>query len=74
MLGFMSIIEFLGIFVITWWLVIFFVLPFGNEYDDNAPAGLARSAPKKANLKKKSIITTVISLIITLIVYVIMTS
>ena len=65
----MTILEIIGLFIITWWLVIFFVLPFGNEYDENPPDGLAKSAPKNGNLKKKAIITTMVSLIITLIVY-----
>lgn len=70
----MSILEIIGVFIIVWWLVIFFVLPFGNEYDENTPNGLAKSSPKKANFKKKSIITTIVSAIITLIVWFIMAS
>lgn len=70
----MSIIEIIGVFVIVWWLVIFFVLPFGNEYDEKTPDGLAKSSPKNAKLKQKAIITTVVSAIITLIVCLIMAS
>ena len=70
----MSIIELIGVFIVTWWMVIFFVLPFGNEYDENPPDGLAKSSPKNSHLKKKSIVTTGISVIITLIVYLIMAS
>lgn len=70
----MSILEIIVTLVITWWTVLFFVLPFGNEYEENPATGLANSSPVKAHLKVKALITTGITLIITLIVYFILSS
>jgi predicted secreted protein len=52
-------------------MILFCVLPFGVERDENAEAANDKGAPKKANLKKKFIITSIISFFVTgLIVFV----
>ena len=66
------------VFVIIWWTVIFCVLPIGveTEYkpEDEHLKGIAPSAPKKLNIKRKLILTTIISLVLWAIAYVIIVS
>lgn len=62
------IINFVFIYIITWWLLLFCVLPFWIEHDDNrvnTPANDS-GAPKNPRLKKKFIINSVITLIVTI--------
>lgn len=67
----MSFIEVFVTFMITWWMVFFLILPFGNVWDEPAQ-GMAASSPSNARLKLKFIISTIVTIIITLIVYYIM--
>ena len=46
-------LEIIVIFVIIWWLVLFIVLPFGIQKDDNVKDGNDPGAPKNPMLKKK---------------------
>lgn len=72
----MSIIEIFVTFMMVWWLVFYFTLPFGNKWDAEGETaiGLAKSSPRKANLKIKLIITTILTIIITAIAYMAMES
>lgn len=45
------------VYLLTWWLVIFMVLPWGLQRDENG-------TPKNLNLRKKFIITSGISALI----------
>ena len=65
----MSMIEIFVVYVITWLLVFFLALPFGNKWDESIETGLASSSPRDAKLGIKAIITTIIAGIISLIVY-----
>lgn len=51
------------VYLCTWWVVIFCVLPLGVKTD---PA--AAGAPLKPDIKKKFLITTVISAVIWLVI------
>ena len=64
-------LEIIVIFVIIWWLVLFVVLPFGIQKDDNVKDGNDPGAPKNPMLKKKIILTSVISFILSILVSVI---
>ncbi len=64
-------LEIIVIFVIIWWLVLFIVLPFGVQRDENIEKGNDPGAPKNPMLKKKIILTTVISLFLSILVSVI---
>lgn len=57
---FTSIIVFLMIF----WTVLFITLPWGNRASDTAETGMAGSAPANPRIKKKFLITFVISIIL----------
>ena len=64
----MDIFTIIVTFVLTWWVVIFAVLPFGNAPDANPALGHAPSAPANPRIRQKLIITTIISLVITAII------
>lgn len=55
----------LAMYFLIWWLVIFCVLPWGIRTDMETGSG----APVNANIKKKFLITTGISLLVWLLVY-----
>ena len=61
-------LTFLVIFVISWWLILFLVLPFGVSKQKNVKFGNDPGAPNEPMLKKKFLITTIIALILTLII------
>jgi len=66
------VIEFLKgflIYVIIWWIVIFTVLPIGVNIPKKIKKGNAPSAPDNPLILKKFIITTFISFIVWVIVY-----
>ena len=50
----MDIVSGLIVYLLTWWLVLFMVLPWGLERDE-------QGRPQNPKLKKKIIITTLIS-------------
>jgi len=59
------LLEFLVIYLILWWLVFFIMLPFGVERDQEVTFGNDPGAPKKSLVKKKAIISSFITLILT---------
>jgi predicted secreted protein len=56
------------IFIVTFWIVIFAVLPFGFEPQDVFIKGAVPSAPKKINFRAKFLLTALISFIITVLI------
>ena len=64
-------LEIIVIFVVIWWLVLFMVLPFGIQKDDEIVGGNDPGAPKNPMLKKKILLTSVISFFLSIIVSVI---
>lgn len=66
----MSLISGLFVYFITYWTVLFAVLPWGNHADPHPTVGHAPSAPANPRLKQKFIATAIISAIIWLVIYV----
>ena len=64
-------LEFLVIYLILWWLVFFVMLPFGVERDQEVRFGNDPGAPKQSLVKKKAIISSFITLILTSVVIII---
>ena len=64
-------LDFLVIYLILWWLVFFVMLPFGIERDQDVTFGNDPGAPKKSVVKKKAIISSFITLILTAVAIVI---
>ena len=60
-------LESIVIYVIFWWLILFITLPFGVSRDKKVIHGNDPGAPKKTLLKKKILITSFASFILTLI-------
>ncbi|MCB9991414.1 MAG: DUF1467 family protein [Rhodospirillales bacterium] len=65
----MSISGGIVVFFITWWVVLFTVLPWGIRHDDNPTQGNVTSAPSAPRLGLKFLITTGITAIIWIVVY-----
>lgn len=59
----MGVVSGIVVFILIWWLAVFTVLPWGLKRDE-------RGMPNDPNLKRKIVITTVISAILWLVVHV----
>ncbi len=68
----MSIIEFIVTYIISWWIVLFMVLPFWVKPPQKPETGHVPSAPEHPQLKRKFLITSLLALIPTLILMSIM--
>lgn len=66
----MSWVSGLFVYFITYWTVLFVVLPWGNQAEINPVVGHAPSAPANPRIKQKFIITGIVSAVIWLIIYV----
>ena len=64
-------LDFLVIYLILWWLVFFVMLPFGIERDQDVTFGNDPCAPNKSLVKKKAIISSFVTLILTAVAIVI---
>ncbi|MGH1403193.1 MAG: DUF1467 family protein [Alphaproteobacteria bacterium] len=71
----MQITSGIVVFIMIWWSVIFCILPIGMsttyDKDDENDTLQAPGAPKTFNLKKKLLLTTLISVILWCIAYII---
>lgn len=70
----MGVVSGIVVYLITWWTVLFATLPFGVRGHEDRPDGTVYSAPENPNLKKKFLATTVISAILWICIYLIVTS
>lgn len=66
----MSLVSSFVVFVLVWWSVIFCILPLGlsTQYEEQGQEA-APGSPKALDIKKKFMLTTVISIIIWAIIY-----
>lgn len=53
------------VYLVTWWLVFFAVLPFGVKPNPNPTRDEYHGAPINPDLKKKAIITSLLSIPVT---------
>ena len=67
----MSIVTAILVYFLTFWTVLFMVLPWGNHKPEELETGMAGSAPAKPRIKQKFLITLVISTVISAIIYLI---
>ena len=58
----------LAIYLIVWWIVLFIFLPLGVKRDNEVVSGNDPGAPKETNLKKKILLTSIVSLFVTIVV------
>lgn len=66
----MSWVSGLFVYFITYWTVLFAILPWGNHAEINPVTGHAPSAPANPRIKQKFIATGIVSAIIWIIIYV----
>ncbi len=68
----MNFIGYSITFFVSWWLFLFMVLPVGvtthSETDEETKDGIEVGSPIHANIKKKMVITTIITVIFMIIV------
>lgn len=65
----MGLISGIVVFLMVWWTSLFVVLPWGIRHDDPPIPGNVVSAPDKPHLLKKFLVTTLISGLIWLLIY-----
>lgn len=74
----MGIPTLILVYVVSWWMVFFAVLPWGvrsqHETDEGVTEGTDPGAPANPNLKKKIIITSIIAVVLTTGYYFLATS
>ena len=66
-----DILSAIVVYVLVWWLVFFCTLPMGIETQAKNTDGSMPGAPKKAGIKRKAILASVISFVIWAIIEVI---
>ena len=59
----------IAVYVITWWVVLFAVLPWGATPPDRPEEGMADSAPARPRMLMKVAVTTVIAAVVWLAIY-----
>jgi predicted secreted protein len=55
------------VFVVSWWLLLFMVLPWGVRREDNPVRGQDPGAPANPRLALKFAVTTVLALLVTVV-------
>lgn len=65
----MSALEVLIVFVLTWWVVLFTMLPIGVRRTKDPEPGTEAGAPEHARMGLKALATTAIAGVITALVY-----
>ncbi len=66
----MSWVSGFFVYFITYWTVLFAILPWGNHAEPHPVTGHAPSAPANPRIKQKFIVTAIVSAIIWIIIYV----
>ena len=67
----MSVLEIIIFFLVVWWPVFFIILPIGyQQLPQSNTFKFAKSAPKKPNVLVKFIFTTLFSILITFIFWI----
>lgn len=67
----MNIVSVIVVFTVIWWLVFFIALPIGIEQEKNPEKGNDSGAPKNPMIKKKMLYTTLVTILLTYVYYLI---
>ena len=73
----MNLVNSILIYILIWWVTLFAILPIGirgQAEENNVVPGSEPGAPVKSHMKKKFVQTTIVSLVIFAITYVIITN
>lgn len=65
----MSLFSAIFVYLITWWTVLFAVLPYGNRGNVANETGMAPGAPTHPHLKTKFVATTIVAAVVWLGIY-----
>jgi len=65
----MSVVSGILVYFVIWWTALFVVLPWGIRQQSGSVQEGIKGAPETPHLKKKFIITTLLSALIWLIIY-----
>jgi predicted secreted protein len=60
----MSWITGVAVYVVTWWIVLFAVLPFGVQREESPQPGVDPGAPARPHMKLKLLATTLVSFLV----------
>lgn len=63
----MGAFEYIFIYVVSWWIVLFMVLPFKAKTVENPEVTEYHAAPVHPYLKEKCIVTTILAFFVTII-------
>ena len=66
----MSLVSGIVVYLITWWLVLFAVLPWGAAPPEQIDKGHAPSAPARPRLRMKFLVTTGVAALVWLAIFV----
>jgi len=65
----MDLLTSIFTYFLVWWIMLFTVLPLRMEHYKETPKGGFAGAPKKANMKYKLKLNTLLSFVVFLIIY-----
>lgn len=65
----MSLFELFMIYAISWWMILFMVLPWGVKLAAKPVAGHAASAPVAPRIRRKLLITSLLAFIVPILAY-----
>jgi len=65
----MPLISGIVVYILTWWVMFFCILPFNIESIQNPTDGAMPGAPVNPGLKRKVMITTLLSTLVWLTIY-----
>ncbi len=65
----MNIVTGLAVYFLIWWTALFVVLPLGVRPAEKRDPGMAGGAPEDPGLKRKVILTSILSVIVWLVLY-----
>ncbi len=65
----MNFVSTIIVFILLWWLTFFSLLPVGVKEELNPPLGHDKGAPSNQRLPIKLIVTTIIAIFLTALIY-----
>ena len=65
----MNWVSGIATYVVTWWVVLFVILPFGVKPADRPEPGMAPSAPERLRLWLKAAATTLVAAAVWMVIY-----
>lgn len=64
----MGAFEYIMIYIISWWLLLLPILSFGSDVPEEVEGNAYHSAPKRANIGKKLLVTSLLAVLTTVLI------